>query len=74
MKSFILALLPGLEEETGEFFEKVSYPFRLDQRGLNICIGPQPTRSTVWHRFARLFSPEYLAGHVDDAFRQRHLS
>jgi hypothetical protein len=25
MKSFILALLPGLEEETGEFFEKVSY-------------------------------------------------
>jgi hypothetical protein len=23
MKSFILALLPGLEEETGEFFEKV---------------------------------------------------
>lgn len=22
-KSFILALLPGLEEETGEFFEKV---------------------------------------------------
>lgn len=23
MKSLILALLPGLEEETGEFFEKV---------------------------------------------------
>lgn len=23
MKSFILALLPGLEEETGEFFDKV---------------------------------------------------
>ena len=23
MKSFILSLLPGLEEETGEFFEKV---------------------------------------------------
>lgn len=23
MKSFILALLPGLEEETGEYFEKV---------------------------------------------------
>jgi hypothetical protein len=23
-KAFILALLPGLEEETGEFFEKVS--------------------------------------------------
>ena len=22
MRSFILALLPGLEEETGEFFEK----------------------------------------------------
>ena len=26
MKSFILALLPGLEEETGEFFDKVG-PF-----------------------------------------------
>ena len=24
MKSFILALLPGLEEETGEFFDKVT--------------------------------------------------
>lgn len=24
MKSFILCLLPGLEEETGEYFEKVS--------------------------------------------------
>ena len=23
MKSFILALLPGLEEETGEYFDKV---------------------------------------------------
>lgn len=23
MKAFIIALLPGLEEETGEFFEKV---------------------------------------------------
>ena len=23
MKAFILALLPGLEEETGEYFEKV---------------------------------------------------
>jgi hypothetical protein len=26
MKSFILALLPGLEEETGEFFDKVKIP------------------------------------------------
>lgn len=24
MRAFILALLPGLEEETGEFFEKAS--------------------------------------------------
>jgi hypothetical protein len=29
MKSFILALLPGLEEETGEFFEKVGWFFIL---------------------------------------------
>ena len=27
MKSFILALLPGLEEETGEFFDKVRITF-----------------------------------------------
>lgn len=27
MKSFILALLPGLEEETGEFFDKVKAGF-----------------------------------------------
>jgi len=26
-KAFILALLPGLEEETGEFFEKVANSF-----------------------------------------------
>ena len=26
-KAFILALLPGLEEETGEFFEKVRFAF-----------------------------------------------
>lgn len=25
MKAFILALLPGLEEETGEFFDKASF-------------------------------------------------
>jgi len=25
MKAFILALLPGLEEETGEFFDKVRF-------------------------------------------------
>ena len=29
MKSFILALLPGLEEETSEFFEQVAvFPIR----------------------------------------------
>ena len=27
MKAFILALLPGLEEETGEFFDKVDSQF-----------------------------------------------
>lgn len=25
MKAFILALMPGLEEETGEFFDKVRF-------------------------------------------------
>jgi hypothetical protein len=27
MKSFILCLLPGLEEETGEYFETVCFVF-----------------------------------------------
>jgi NTP pyrophosphatase (non-canonical NTP hydrolase) len=27
MKAFILALLPGLEEETGEFFDQVRHDF-----------------------------------------------
>lgn len=30
MKSFILALFPGLEEETGEFFDKVGLATTVD--------------------------------------------
>lgn len=35
-KAFILALLPGLEEETGEFFEKV----RRAEMELPFCCSP----------------------------------
>lgn len=37
MKAFVLALLPGLEEETGEFFEKVLknlFPFSISCLGI----------------------------------------
>jgi hypothetical protein len=49
MKSFIIALLPGLEEETGEYFEKVplhtslgsplAQPFVASVRYLEFWIG-----------------------------------
>ena len=32
-KAFILALLPGLEEETGEFFEKVRWRTEEERSG-----------------------------------------
>lgn len=44
MKSFILALLPGLEEETGEFFDKARLARSVF---LRVCtediIGPRPS-------------------------------
>jgi len=38
MKAFILALLPGLEEETGEFFDKVCVQ-RLPRRRCDCIVG-----------------------------------
>ncbi len=43
MKSFILALLPGLEEETSEFFEQVTLIHRRDGLTANIKIGLEST-------------------------------
>ena len=43
MKAFILALLPGLEEETSEFFEQVTLIPRRDGLTVNIRIGPEST-------------------------------
>ena len=39
MKSFILALLPGLEEETGEFFDGVRAAFSSPRRICTLTTG-----------------------------------
>jgi len=67
MKSFILALLPGLEEETGEFFDKVcvsSQGISID--GSTYWLGHSPTGSPVRSRFNIVFLPEHLACHAHD--------
>jgi hypothetical protein len=43
MKAFILALLPGLEEETSEFFEQVVLIPRRDGLPININTGLEST-------------------------------
>lgn len=65
MKSFILALLPGLEEETGEFFDKVGY-YHMAQTSVahTTIIGAKPTRSVVGNCVPRIFYPEHV-GHYD---------
>ena len=75
MKAFILALLPGLEEETGEFFDKVSFdPFprsfaghfsRPDNAGE--ILGSRSLRPTLRDRFTCIFLPEYMACHTDNS-------
>ena len=65
MKSFILALLPGLEEETSEFFEQVTSISERDGLAVNIKTGLESTRRTVHHCVAVLFSGERLVDHVD---------
>lgn len=45
MKSFILALLPGLEEETGEFFDKVGATTTMDLQINAYTIKPGITTS-----------------------------
>jgi hypothetical protein len=76
MKSFILALLPGLEEETGEFFEKVRRSFQSINRiprEPDIFLGDGPTRSTIWDRCTVLLASESLVNNVDFTICTRNI-
>ena len=66
MKSFILALLPGLEEETGEYFDKVRL-FRNSTyaKDINYAAGPCFTGSPCGHNIPVVLLPEHLAGHAN---------
>lgn len=66
-KSFILALLPGLEEETGEFFEKVPLFIIPNLQRLTIVSGSQSPGSPGRNGVALVLLPEYLAGDADYA-------
>lgn len=65
MKSFILALLPGLEEETSEFFEQVAVIPKRNGLMANIKIGLEYTRRAVYYCVDVLFSRERLVDHAD---------
>lgn len=74
MKSFILALLPGLEEETGEFFEKVS-PCPRTSSLLVIDCGPGPwsSGSSVRDRVPFFLPAKHMVNHAHDTLRSRDL-
>lgn len=75
MKSFILALLPGLEEETGEFFDKVCSASSLFASShMNCGPGPRSPRSLVWNGLSFLLPTEYLARHAHNALRSRNVT
>jgi hypothetical protein len=66
MKSFIIALLPGLEEETGEYFEKV-LPHELFGNPLaQPRSGTRTSRSVIWDRVPLIFLAKYLVDYVDE--------
>src|ERR1700729_149561 len=66
MKSFILALLPGLEEETGEFFEKVRAGFgSIMSHNTKFAKGAKPAGSPLRHRVAFFLPSKYLADNAD---------
>mgnify|MGYP001570948865 FL=1 len=56
-KAFILALLPGLEEETGEFFEKVRWRTEEERSGGEL---------TIWSQVAALL--DRVSGTVSPSF------
>lgn len=75
MKSFILALLPGLEEETGEFFDKVcSVRSLFAPSHANCGPGPRSPRSLVWDSLSFVLPPKYMARHAHNAFRSRNVT
>lgn len=74
MKSFILALLPGLEEETGEFFEKVKRNCELDSTIPNSIPGTRSLGSALRHCLPRVLLPEHLAGDAHHAWCPRDSS
>lgn len=74
MKSFILALLPGLEEETGEFFDKVRPLQTIPQHEINEMSGSWPSGSFVWHSVAFVLPAKRVVDHVDHTCRSRNIN
>jgi hypothetical protein len=76
MRSFILALLPGLEEETGEFFDKVSVK---RSRGIYrqfaiLALGHCLVGSSVSNGFNIVLLPKHLACHAHDTLGSRNFT
>ena len=71
MKSFIIALLPGLEEETGEYFEKVLLhaSFGSFSGSAPRCtgLGTRTSGSIIRNGVALVFPAEHLVNHVDES-------
>lgn len=67
MKSFIIALLPGLEEETGEYFEKVllHQAFEGSLAQLHVS-GAWNPRSLIRNSVPVIFPAKRLVDHVDE--------
>lgn len=62
MKAFILALLPGLEEETGEFFDQVRPPVYKNLRMVaEQSLGFNTARSSFRDGHTCILHSEYLA-------------
>jgi hypothetical protein len=77
MKSIILALLPGLEEETGEFFEKVggnTFFIVILMRILRSFSGSQSVGSIVGSCISVILLPKYMVDHAYNAFCSRDFS
>jgi|SRR5882762_3334737 len=66
-KSFILALLPGLEEETGEFFEKVRAVLKLlISVNAEFVKGAESPGPPLQHRVIIFLPPKHLADNADN--------
>ena len=70
MKSFIIALLPGLEEETGEYFEKVLSVHCLEALELNASLRLLGTRNfgpAIRNSVPFVFPAKHLVDHADES-------